>query len=244
MLLQGKHALVTGSSRGIGRAIASKLATQGAKVGINYRQNEEAAADSLAQIRASGSNGFVVQADVSRPEDMRRMFSRVQAEFGTLDIFVNNALGDLFAHYQSPMALTLDQWNLAIASQAQAFLLGVQEAARLMPDGGRIVAVTYAPGGRSGSWQPYVAQGTAKAAMDSLMRYFAVALAPQGITVNSISPGGVFGAPNLLEGSIFRALPQEVQDAIQAWHESGWTPILQAYTGLVFSSTKQDSVFL
>ena len=66
--------------------------------------------------------------------------------------------------------------------------------------------------------------------MDSLVRYFAVALAPRGITVNSISPGGVFGATNVLEGGIFRALPQEVQDAVQAWHESGWTPMRRLAT--------------
>jgi enoyl-[acyl-carrier protein] reductase III len=99
-----------------------------------------------------------------------------------------------------------------------------------MPDGGRIVAITYAPGARTGSWQPYVAQGTAKAAMDSLVRYFAVALAPRGITVNSVSPGGVFGEPNVVEGGIFRALPQEVQDAVQAWHASGWTPMRRLAT--------------
>jgi enoyl-[acyl-carrier protein] reductase III len=147
-----------------------------------------------------------------------------------VDIFVNNALGDLFTYYQPPMALTLDQWHLALSSQAQAFLLGAQEAAHLMPDGGRIVAITYAPGARTGSWQPYVAQGTAKAAMDSLVRYFAVALAPRGITVNSVSPGGVFGAPNVVEGGIFRALPQEVQDAVHAWHTSGWTPMRRLAT--------------
>ncbi len=230
MSLQGKQALITGSSRGIGRGIALKLAAQGVRVVINYRQNEDAANDTLAQVRACGSDGCLIQADVSRPEDIQRMFAHVQTECGTVDIFVNNALGELFTYYQTPMALTLEQWNLALGSQAQAFLLGVQAAAHLMPDGGRVVAITYAPGGRTGSWQPYVAQGTAKAAMDSLVRYFAVALAPRGITVNSISPGGVFGATNVLEGGIFRALPQEVQDAVQAWHESGWTPMRRLAT--------------
>ena len=66
--------------------------------------------------------------------------------------------------------------------------------------------------------------------MDSLVRYFAVALAPRGITVNSVSPGGVFGPPNVAEGGIFRALPQEVQDAVQAWHQSGWMPMRRLAT--------------
>jgi enoyl-[acyl-carrier protein] reductase III len=67
--------------------------------------------------------------------------------------------------------------------------------------------------------------GAAKAALDALVRYFAVALGTRGITVNGISPGGVFGAPNVVEGSILRTLPSEIQDAIQTWHESGWTPM-------------------
>jgi len=86
-----------------------------------------------------------------------------------------------------------------------------------MSDEGRIIAITYSPGGRTGSWQPWVAMGSAKAALDSLVRYFAVALAPRRITVNGISPGGVFGPPNVVEGGVLRALPQDVQEA----HEPG-----------------------
>jgi len=110
-------------------------------------------------------------------------------------------------------------------SQAKAFLLGAREAARLMSDEGRVIAITYSPGGRTGSWQPWVAMGSAKAALDSLVRYFAVALAPRRITVNGISPGGVFGPPNVVEGGVLRSLPQEIQDATRAWHEGGWTPM-------------------
>ena len=94
-----------------------------------------------------------------------------------------------------------------------------------MPDGGRILAVTYAPSARTGSWQPWAAMGAAKAAMESLVRYFAVALAPRRITVNAVSPGGVFGPPNREEGSVLRGLPAEVQARIEAWHAGGWTPM-------------------
>jgi NAD(P)-dependent dehydrogenase (short-subunit alcohol dehydrogenase family) len=218
MPLHGKHALITGSSRGIGRGIALKLAEKGVKVGLNYYRNEAAAKDALAKVRQYGSDGFVVQADVSRPEDMRRLFNRVRAEFGTLDIFVSNALGQLFTYYQAPMDITLDQWDLAVDSQAKSFLVGVREAARLMPDGGRVVAITYTLGGSTGSWQPYIAQGTAKAALESLVRYFAVALAKRGITVNAISPGWI-------EDSVFNSLPPETQDRLRAWHAEGWTPM-------------------
>ncbi len=103
-------------------------------------------------------------------------------------------------------------------SQAKAFLVGVREAARLMRDGGRIIAITFAPGGRFGSWQPWVAMGAAKAAMEVLTRYFAVALAGRRITVNSISPGWI-------EDSVLNSFPTAVQDAVRDWHKSGWTPM-------------------
>jgi enoyl-[acyl-carrier protein] reductase III len=218
MSLHGKHALITGSSRGIGRGIALKLAECGVKLAIHYYQNDAAAKDTLAKVHACGSAGVVIQADVSRPDDITHMFSRVRAEFGGLDIFVSNARPELAAFYQAPMQITLPQWEMAVDSQAKAFLLGVQEATRLMPDGGRIIANTYAPSARTGSWQPWVAMGAAKAALESLVRYFAVALAKRRITVNAVSPG-------LTEDSVLNSLPQEVQDRSRAWHESGWTPM-------------------
>jgi len=225
MSLNGKHALITGSSRGIGRGIALKLAASGAKVAIHYFQNEAAANDTLGQVRKRGSDGLVIQADVRRPEQIIAMFGKVQAEFGKLDIFVSNARTDLPTFYQKPLEITPEQWDMAMDSQAKAFLLGAREAARLMSDEGRVIAITYSPGGRTGSWQPWVAMGSAKAALDSLVRYFAVALAPRRITVNGISPGGVFGPPNVVEGGVLRALPQDIQDATRAWHEGGWTPM-------------------
>jgi NAD(P)-dependent dehydrogenase (short-subunit alcohol dehydrogenase family) len=225
MSLKGKHALITGSSRGIGRGIALKLAERGVRVAVNYFENESAANDTLERVRERGSDGFVVRADISRPAEIGRMFEKVRAEFGKLDIFISNARTTLPTFYQKPLEITVDQWDTAMDSQAKAFLIGAQQSARLMGDGGRVIAITYAPGGRTGSWQPWVAMGSAKAALDSLVRYFAVALGPRRITVNSVSPGGVFGPPNLVEGSVLRALPQEVQDATQAWHEGGWTPM-------------------
>ena len=225
MALDGKHALITGSSRGIGRGIALKLAENGVKVAIHYYQNEAAAKDTLAQVRKRGSDGCVVQADVTRPEPITEMFRKVQGEFSKLDIFVSNARPDLPGFYRRPLDITVEQWHMALDSQARAFLLGAQESARIIPDGGRILAITYSPGGRTGSWQPWVAMGAAKAAMDSLVRYFAVALALRGITVNGISPGGIFGPPNVVEGGVLRVLPQEIQEAIRVWHEGGWTPM-------------------
>ena len=206
MLLNDKYVLVTGGSRGIGRGIALKLAQSGCKVAVNYVANEAAAKGTLAQVRDHGGDGFVIQADVSRPDDIRHLFSTVQAEFGKLDIFVSNARPEAAAFFYPPLEITLEQWDSAVDSQAKAFLLAAREAAKLMTDGGRILALTYATGGRTGSLQPWVAMGAAKAAMESLVRYFAVALAKRGITVNAISPGWT-------EDSVLNSLPEVVQMA-------------------------------
>ncbi len=218
MSLKGKHALVTGSSRGIGRGIALKLAEKGVKVAIHYYKNEAAAKATLKSVRDKGSDGFVMPGDVCQPEEISRMFARVKAEFGKIDIFVSNARTDLPTFYHGPMDISLEHWDTAMDSQAKAFLVGVREAARLMGDGGRIIAITYSPGGFRGSWQPWVAMGSAKIAMESLCRYFAVALAKRGITVNAISPGWI-------DDSVLNSLPQEAQQRIRNWQEGGWTPM-------------------
>jgi enoyl-[acyl-carrier protein] reductase III len=218
MSFAGKNALVTGSSRGIGRGIALKLAEKGARVAVHYYRNRDAAQATLEKIRALGSSGFLVQADVCHPDEVTHIFQQVRSEFGSLDIFVSNARTEAPTFYQAPMEITLDKWDTAVDSQAKAFLVGVRESAPLMSDGGRIVAITYAPGGRFGSWQPWVAMGAAKAAMEVLVRYFAVALASRGITVNTISPGWV-------EDSVLNSLPEVFQTGVREWQERGWTPM-------------------
>ena len=218
MTIAGKYALVTGSSRGIGRGIALKLAQYGVTVAVHYYQNEKAAQETLAGVKKAGSDGIIVQADVSNAGEVTRMLHSVGKQFGALDIFVSNARTELPTFYQGPMELTLESWQTALNSQATAFLAGVREVVALMKPGGRIIAITYAPGGRTGSWQPWIAMGSAKAALESLSRYFAVSLAPRGITVNAISPGAV-------EDSVLNSLPEAVFDATRQWHESGWTPM-------------------
>ena len=218
MSFQGKKALITGGSRGIGRGIALKLAAGGAQIAIHYYQNKEAAQATLEKVRALGSNGFLVQADVRRTEEVLRLFQQVRSEFGSLDIFVSNARPEASTFYEAPMDITLEKWDAAMDSQAKAFLVGVREAAPLMSNGGRIIAISFAPGGRFGSWQPWVAMGAAKAALEVLVRYFAVALARRGITVNTISPGWV-------EDSVFNSLPEAFQTGVREWQERGWTPM-------------------
>jgi NAD(P)-dependent dehydrogenase (short-subunit alcohol dehydrogenase family) len=218
MALGEKHALITGSSRGIGRGIALALAESRVKVAIHYYQNEPAAKETLAQVRKRGSDGILVQADVTHPEHITDMFRKMKTEFGGLDIFVSNARPEVPAFFQAPMDITLEQWDAAVDSQAKAFLIAVREAIPLMGDGGRIFAITYAEGSRTGGLQPWVGMGSAKAALESLVRYFAVAVAKRGITVNAISPGWT-------EDSVLNTLPEQAQQLIRNWHVRGWTPM-------------------
>lgn len=195
-----------------------KLAAMGVNVGVHYYQNRDAAAATLETIRELGSDGFLVQADVCQPDEVTRIFQQVRSEFGSLDIFVSNARTEAPTFYEPPMDISLEKWDTAVDSQAKAFLIGVREAVPLMADGGRIVAITFAPGGRFGSWQPWVAMGAAKAAMETLVRYFAVALANRGITVNTISPGWI-------GDSVLKSFPEVVQTGLREWQERGWTPM-------------------
>jgi NAD(P)-dependent dehydrogenase (short-subunit alcohol dehydrogenase family) len=218
MTITARHALITGGSRGIGRGIALNLADHGVQVAINYLRDEASAKATLEQVRARGSDGFIVQADVCEPAQIERLFRRVRDEFGSLDIFINNARGEVGTFYEPAMSISLDKWDSALNSQAKAFLVGVREAEKLMPDNGRVVAITYSPGGVYGSWQSWVGMGAAKSALEVLVRYFAVALAPRGITVNAISPGWT-------DDSVLNTLPGPVQTMIRDYHTAGWTPM-------------------
>jgi NAD(P)-dependent dehydrogenase (short-subunit alcohol dehydrogenase family) len=218
MPLDAKYALVTGGSRGIGRGIALKLASRGARVAIHYFRNVEAANETLRLVRQNGSDGFLIQADVTRSEQISAIFDEVRREFGALDVLVSNARPEVPEFFQPPFDISLQQWNAAFNSQPTAFLLAAQAAAGLIRDNGRIIAITYGAGSRTGSLQPWVGMGSAKAALEALVRYLAVALAPRGITVNAVSPGWT-------EDSVLNTLPAPVQELIRGWHTRGWTPM-------------------
>ena len=222
--IKAQAALITGSSRGIGRGIALKLAECGVKrIAVHYLKNKAAAEETVGRLRERGAEGVLVQADVAAVDDIARMFAQVREALGSLDVFVSNARPDLEHFYQPAFDIPLENWQVALDSQARAFLLGVREAVQLMGGGGRIVAVTYAPGARTGSWQPWVAMGSAKAALESLCRYFAWALAPRGITVNAVSPGAT-------EDSVFNTLPPQVLQTLRGWAEAGWVPMRRLTT--------------
>jgi enoyl-[acyl-carrier protein] reductase III len=223
MWLKDKNVLITGASRGIGRGIALKLAERGSTVAINYVRNKVAAVEAVAAIRDRGGEPFEVQCDVTRPDDLTRMVRDVQSRFGALDIFVNNALGDLLNFMRPPFEVTPEQWDKAFQSQSRAFFFGVRSAVPLMRDGGRIIAVSYWPGSHGGGFLPYFAMGTNKAALEAMCRYFAVAFPGRCITVNAICPG-------ITDDSIVNRLPQGAQDAMFAWLRAGWSPSCRAGT--------------
>ena len=217
--LDAKTALITGSSRGIGRGIALKLAERGVeRVAVHYLKNKAAAEDTALQVRDRGAEALVLQADVTKVADIQGLLGHVKAQFGSLDILVCNARPDVEHFYQPVEDVSLENWQCAQDSQARALLITVREAAKFMPNGARVIAITYAPGGRTGSWEPWAAMGPAKAAMESLCRYFAWRLAKRAITVNAVSPGAT-------DDSVFNSLPAEVLEAIKAHAEAGWVPM-------------------
>ncbi len=182
---QNKVALVTGSGRGIGRAIAVRLACGGADVVVNFLKNQAPAEETAAQIRILGRKALVVQANVGKPEDIERLFATIDAEFGGLDIFINNAASGF---NRPAMQQKIMGWDWTMDVNARAFLFCAQRAVPLMEKrgGGSMVAIT-SPGSQR-VMPDYIAVGASKAALDTLTRYLAVELAPKNIIVNAVSP--------------------------------------------------------
>jgi NAD(P)-dependent dehydrogenase (short-subunit alcohol dehydrogenase family) len=216
--LDGQTALITGGSRGIGRGIALKLAERGARVAITYYAHEDAAHQTVATVRQFETIGTATHLDVGNRHEVDRAIDKVVEELGPIHIFVSNARTEVPTFYAPPLEISDDQWNTALDTQPTAFLHAVRKVSEVMPDDGRIVALTYGNGSRTGGWQPWIAMGAAKAATESLVRYFAVALAKRGITVNAVSPG-------FIDDSVVKSLPEVAQQMLSDWAASGWTPM-------------------
>lgn len=186
MSLEGKVALITGGSRGIGRAITLKLAAEGADVFINYFRRRETAEQTAAEVRKLGVNAYPIRANLAEPEKIDRIFSEITEKAGKLDILVNNAASGAA---RQAMELDFDEWDWTMNINARAALLCSQRAARLMKNGGAIVNISSL--GSKLVMPIYTAVGVSKAALEALTRYLAIELAPQGIRVNAISAGAV-----------------------------------------------------
>ena len=179
-----KVALITGSSRGIGRALALTLARDGASVVVNYKRNEELAKETVGEIQSLGGEAIAVQADIEEPDDIEALFEAGADAYGRLDFFVSNAAASAF----KPI-LELGQHHLdrSYATNVRAFVLGVQRAVPLMSDGGRIVALSSY--GSIRAYPTYANLGAAKAALETWVRYMAMEFAHLGINVNAVNGG-------------------------------------------------------
>ncbi len=186
-MADGRIALVTGAGRGIGRAIALRLAGAGAHVVVNYYVNREAAEKTAAEIESRGVRAHIVQADMKDPAQIRALFDEVKAIFGGLDILVSNAASGVF---RDAGALTAKHWDWMMHTHPRAFMLCAQAALPLMRGRrGRIVAVSSI--GSQRTIPNYAGMGAAKAALECLARYLAVEYAPHGVAVNAVSGGAV-----------------------------------------------------
>jgi len=187
MSLEGKLALVTGSGRGIGRAVALKLASQGSDIIVNFFRRREAAEKTAKDIEAMGVKVEVIRANVGDPAKIDEMFDIISNKFGHLDIFINNAASGVG---RSVMDLDVKAWDWTMDINVRAFLLCAQRAAKLMEGrGGKIVSISSL--GSFLVWPTYAAVGVSKAALEALTRYLAIELAPKGICVNAAAASAV-----------------------------------------------------
>ncbi|MGW4939601.1 SDR family oxidoreductase [Streptomyces sp. NPDC004166] len=227
--LSGKTALVTGSSRGIGRATAIGLAREGALVAVHYAHNQQAAQETVELIEKDGGRAFTVHAELGVPGDIDQLFQELKAGLKerttqtALDILVNNA-----AHTSAPGAalgeVSIEEFDKMFAVNAKAPFFIAQRALGLIPDGGRIINIS---SGLTRVANPtYTVYSMTKGAVEQLSRNFARHLAPRGITVNTVIPGTTdngsefFKIPEarerMAQSSAFKRLgePKDIADVV------------------------------
>ncbi|MEU9042634.1 MULTISPECIES: 3-oxoacyl-ACP reductase family protein [unclassified Kitasatospora] len=194
--LTGKVALVTGGSRGIGAAIAKRLADAGAAVALTYVQAEDKAREVAKQIEADGGRALVIQADLTQPTAAADAVEQTVRELGRIDILVNN--GGFLAY--GPLAeVTAEELDRVLAVDVKSVFLGAQAAAKHMDHGGRIISVGSCFNGRVPGAN-FVLQATAKTALIGLTKALARELGPRGITVTTVDPGPIDTDMNPAEG--------------------------------------------
>ncbi len=185
---ENKTVLVTGSGRGIGRAIALHFAQRGADVIINFFRNRAPAEEAAREVEKVGRRALLVKANMGEMDDLNRMFDEIEKEFGGLDIFIHNAASGFNkpAMEQKPKG-----WDWTMNINARALLFAAQRAVPLMEKrgGGKIVSLSSA--GSVRVLPDYVVVGASKAAIEALTRYLGVELIAKGINVNAVSPGVV-----------------------------------------------------
>ncbi|TQM32793.1 SDR family NAD(P)-dependent oxidoreductase [Nocardia bhagyanarayanae] len=194
--LTGKVALVTGGSRGIGAAIAQRLADAGAAIGLTYVQAADQARAVAKQIENKGGKATIIQADLTRPETAAEAVEQTVRELGRIDILVNNAG---FLAYGPLAEVSVAELDRVLAVDIQSVFLATQAAARHMGDGGRIISIGSCFNGRvPGS--NFVLQAMAKSALIGLTKGLARELGPLGITATVVDPGPIDTDMNPADG--------------------------------------------
>lgn len=183
---QEKVALVTGSGRGIGRAIAKHLASLGADVVVNFFRNRDPAERTAQEIEALGARAHVVKANVGDMEDLERLVAETKKAFGGLDFLISNAGS---GYNRSIMEQRPKGWNWTMDINARALLFLAQKAAPIMESRGGGAIVSISSPGSFRVLPEYAVVGASKAALEALTRYLAVEFAPKNIIVNAVSPG-------------------------------------------------------
>ncbi|MFD0959442.1 3-oxoacyl-[acyl-carrier-protein] reductase [Paenibacillus chungangensis] len=204
--LEGKKALVTGASRGIGRAIAVALAEAGADVAINYSGSEAAAGETAAAVEALGRQAILVKANVGKSDECEAMVKEVLGKFGAIDILVNNAG---ITRDNLIMRMKEEEFDQVIETNLKGVFNGIKAVTRPMMKqrSGRIINISSVVGVLGNAGQAnYVA---AKAGVIGLTKSSALELASRGITVNCVAPG-------FIETDMTDKLPQEMRESLSA----------------------------
>ena len=184
--LAGKVALVTGASRGIGRAIARKLAAAGCDIAVNYYNSHEEAEALCTELRALGRDAFALKASVGLPESVDELFEELRGHVDHLDIVVSNAASGVL---KPALEMSLKHWRWCLETNALALNLLAQRAVPMMRPGGSIIALSSL--GAERAMPGYAFIGASKAALEALARSLAQELGPRGIRVNTVSAGVV-----------------------------------------------------
>lgn len=199
--LEGQTALVTGAGRRIGRAIALRLASEGARMVLHYRTSQPEAEAVAAEIIRSGGEAVCIQAELTRIAEIDRLFGQIEQRFGRLDILVNNAA--IFS--PTPVGGTEEaQWDAILDTNLKAQFFSAQRAAPLLTQSGRGRIINFASLGGLLAWPKYTAYSVSKAGVIMLTRCLARALAPS-VTVNAVAPGTISfpdDAPEIAERAV------------------------------------------
>jgi 3-oxoacyl-[acyl-carrier protein] reductase len=182
--LAGKVAIVTGSSRGIGAAIAKRFAEDGAKIVVNYTSSKDAADEVVADIKKAGGEAVAIQADMGKPADITRLFAETKKHYGRLDVHVNNAaiMQRTFLEEVTP-----ENIDRHLTVNIRGYLLCAKEAAAMMGPGGCIINISSAISRMA--YPGAVVYTATKGAIDVMTRVLAAELGPRGIRVNAVAPG-------------------------------------------------------